>query len=275
MASSLASASVTTLYAQWEKTGSDPGSQTVSVTFYQNDPSGLVSKSISKTYTVGSTYRTFPSFTLSGYTFQGWYTSATAGTRYYESSTVSASVTKLYAHWKKNEQEPTVKPDLQPYTPSNWSAPLVVSTSSTSTTDSSWFSSDDTIYVSWAAICRGGSAGTFEIALDVDGVRKKSWTRSGGLDENYWTHIDSCSIGRLSAGSHVIKFSIDSGSDVAESNESNNTYSKTITVIADEDDQHETDIGLSVSESGGTKSASWRRRAASPTSLTAGRVPTG
>lgn len=71
------------------------------VTFNPNG--GTVSKK-SKTVTAGKKYGTLPAPERSGYTFQGWYTKKSGGTKV-TSSTVSKEKTKqtLYAHWKKNK----------------------------------------------------------------------------------------------------------------------------------------------------------------------------
>ena len=55
----------------------------------------------SQQYTVGGTYGTLPSPTKSGYTFAGWYSNSSLTTRVYASTTVSASVTTLYAKWEE------------------------------------------------------------------------------------------------------------------------------------------------------------------------------
>ena len=132
-----------------------------------------------------------------------------------------------------NPPPPVGKPDLAPYTPSGWSGPLVVTTSSSSTTSGSTFKDTDSIYVHFAVLCSGASiSGTFSNSLYVDGVLENTWT-SSSLQEGYYTHDSSAySLGKLSAGSHTLKLVADSGNDVSESNEGNNTYSKTITVSA-------------------------------------------
>ena len=55
----------------------------------------------SKTVYSGGTYGTLPTPTRSGYTFNGWYTSATGGSRIYYYSSVTGNIT-LYAHWTQN-----------------------------------------------------------------------------------------------------------------------------------------------------------------------------
>ena len=84
-----------TLYAHWTYS---PASYTV--TFNANG--GSVSTS-SRTVTNGSTYGSLPTPTRAGYTFDGWYTASSGGTKITSSTTVSlAGNQTLYAHWNAN-----------------------------------------------------------------------------------------------------------------------------------------------------------------------------
>lgn len=59
---------------------------------------------LSKIVTSGSTYGTLPTPTRSGYTFDGWYTTTTGGTKITSSMTVSLTGNQtLYAHWISNQ----------------------------------------------------------------------------------------------------------------------------------------------------------------------------
>ena len=86
----------TTLYAQWTPI-------TYTVSFDANG--GTLTGSPSTTYAYGATYGSDTAFTSaptrSGYTFAGWYTSATGGTQVNGSSTVTSGGV-LYAHWTEN-----------------------------------------------------------------------------------------------------------------------------------------------------------------------------
>ena len=55
--------------------------------------------SSSMSYVIGIAYGPLPTATRTGYDFDGWFTSASGGTRMTESSIVSGTVTVLYAHW--------------------------------------------------------------------------------------------------------------------------------------------------------------------------------
>ena len=71
---------------------------TYTVTFNTNG--GIISGSSSKTVKSGEKYGTLPTATKSGYTFDGWYTSGSGGTKITENTTVSLTGNQtLYAHW--------------------------------------------------------------------------------------------------------------------------------------------------------------------------------
>ena len=79
-----------TLYAHWS-------ARDYLVTFNANG--GSVTPT-SKTVTYASTYETLPTPTRSNYSFDGWYTAASGGTKVTSSSTVSITAGQtLYAHW--------------------------------------------------------------------------------------------------------------------------------------------------------------------------------
>jgi hypothetical protein len=124
------------------------------------------------------------------------------------------------------------QPNLTPYKPAAWSDKIVVSTGTGTSTDSSPLTTGDTLYVDWAVANLGGTpAGSFSVALYVDGVFQTSWGLSSLANSSYTYALDY-SIGSLSAGSHTIQITADSGGTVVESNESDNTYTKTITLTA-------------------------------------------
>jgi len=123
---------------------------------------------------------------------------------------------------------PTQKPNLTPYQPAGWSDKIVVS-NGTGTP----LLSTDTLYVGWAVVNNGlvSPSIEFDVQLSVDGVPTDIWPVSPPLPHpNYYVSISNFSIGSLSAGTHTIKILADSAATVDESNESDNDYTKTITV---------------------------------------------
>jgi Pro-kumamolisin, activation domain/CARDB len=124
-------------------------------------------------------------------------------------------------------------PNLTPYQPAGWSDKLVVSNMDGSTTDSGFLLSTDTLYISWAVINDGiaATANPFDVYLYIDGsVYDHFWTMSMPAYVSQYGYVTSFSIGSLGAGSHVLELYADPTNVIPEMNESDNTYSKMITV---------------------------------------------
>jgi len=122
-------------------------------------------------------------------------------------------------------------PNLTPYKPSGWSDKIVVSNTTGTTNDSSPLYTTDTLYIDWSVINNGTASTntTFYSRLYVDGVERQSWY-TPPLNVNYSASVEDYSIGTLSAGTHYIKIITDATGAVQESDESDNEYTKTITV---------------------------------------------
>jgi uncharacterized repeat protein (TIGR02543 family) len=89
---SVTSSTAHALYAHWT-------ARTYTVTFNAN---GGSCSTASKTVTYDSTYGTLPTPTRIGYSFDGWYTASSDGTKVTDTTSVStASAHTLYAHWSK------------------------------------------------------------------------------------------------------------------------------------------------------------------------------
>lgn len=117
------------------------------------------------------------------------------------------------------------------YQPQNWSDKIVVSTTTGTNTDSAPLTVNDTLYLDFAV--------TNEIDADIniqfthtlylDGVKKESWI-SDSLQAGYYAIFLDYPIGKLNKGTHLIKIVTDSTNAIKESNEQDNSYTKTITV---------------------------------------------
>ncbi len=83
------------------------------ISFNYNGGSGSES---SRTVLYGLTIGTLPSASQSGYTFNGWYTSSSGGSRFYSSTVVTQSQV-LYAHWTENTPTPDPDPPTPPTPP--------------------------------------------------------------------------------------------------------------------------------------------------------------
>ncbi len=123
-------------------------------------------------------------------------------------------------------------PDLAPYKPTGWSAPLVVSTAKGVTTDPAKISTTDTLYVNAAYINDGLAdiTANYTTIVQLDGKTVLTFPNTGTQAVGIYNYDTDWGIGKLSAGSHTITMIIDSGNTIAESNEANNTYSRTFTV---------------------------------------------
>lgn len=123
------------------------------------------------------------------------------------------------------------RPNLTPYKPAGWGDKIVVS-NVTGTNTASALSTTDTLYVDWAALNNGARAtsAVFFVRLFVDGVPRNTWSVDPPLDRNTYTFVEDFSIGQLGAGQHTIRIKLDPAKAVAESNEYDNAYSKTIWV---------------------------------------------
>ena len=129
-------------------------------------------------------------------------------------------------------------PNLTPYQPEGWSDKIVVTTeqgacTDSTCTDSNLLTSADTLYVDWALANMNSVATTQKFATDfyVDGIFDLSLSSDPGLDlENYDDVIDH-PLGPLSVGTHTLTIKVDSAGVIAESNEQDNEYTKTITVV--------------------------------------------
>ncbi len=122
--------------------------------------------------------------------------------------------------------------NLTPYTPSGWSDKIVVSKVQSTHTDDGPYYTTDTLYVDWAVLNNGGGAtwATFYTKLYVDGVEKVSIPTSISVASGGDTTASDYKIGSLSQGQHTIKIVTDATGAIAESNEADNEYTKTITI---------------------------------------------
>lgn len=143
---------------------------------------------------------------------------------------------------KKVQNEKTVEsiaalPNLQPYKPGDWGDQIVVKNSTVTAPIGTQLSADDSpLYDSddlYVGVCMAnvGSAGATNINLKiyVDDTQVSSLDYSS-LDAGYYVYWYNVSIGTLSIGTHSVKMVIDESSQITESNESDNQYTKSITI---------------------------------------------
>jgi hypothetical protein len=127
--------------------------------------------------------------------------------------------------------------NLQPYKPNGWSDKIVVSTSDCSGStchDSPTILSTDLVYV-FKAILNSGTVAcppmTTAYQMYLDGSPLSHGALPQELPANQWGWWGSTPRA-LTAGTHTLMIQVDPNNEVAETNESDNTYSKTITVLS-------------------------------------------
>jgi hypothetical protein len=169
----------------------------------------------------------------SGYFFKNW---TEAGVSVSTSASYSFTVTRSRTLVANVSTSSSSLPNLTPYKPSAWSDRIVVSTVTGTNTDVMYLSPTSTLYVDWAAINNGTAAvtSTFYTQLFVDGVLNHTWyssfSTSSPLNVNAWVYVQDYNLGALSVGTHTLRIVADSGNAIAETNESDNQYTKTIVV---------------------------------------------
>jgi photosystem II stability/assembly factor-like uncharacterized protein len=128
--------------------------------------------------------------------------------------------------------------NMSPYTPSGWSAPIVISNTSTATlqsaTDASTIYNTDNIYVSFASLNNGvdptPTGIVFYCYIYVDDILKFEGNFSSSLPSQNFVYWINRSVGTLSAGTHTFRMEIDPTNVLTESNESDNTYQRSRSV---------------------------------------------
>ncbi len=126
----------------------------------------------------------------------------------------------------------TTWPDLTPYKPDDWDGRIIVSTKKNTEENASKIYDNQELYVDFAVTNKGDKAASnAESKLYVDGVLVKTIS-SDSLKAGYYHYTKDVSIGTLSAGTHTISVVTDPSGKVSESNENNNSCTKTIKVRA-------------------------------------------
>ena len=122
--------------------------------------------------------------------------------------------------------------NLTAYQPTGWDNKIVLSTVTGTRTTAATINDNQTIYLDWAAINDGtvNITQTFSSMLYIDDVLLYTYN-TPGLNSNSYTTISDAVVGPLSAGTHSVKIVIDATGVVSESNESDNDYTRTYTVI--------------------------------------------
>ena len=124
-------------------------------------------------------------------------------------------------------------PNLTPFRPSGWSDRIVVSTDTGGHTDSGTLFSGIRHFVDWAVLNDGTrpTDPTYRVTLSVDGQDVQTWKKDPSHQPGFFIFVEDFELDAFSPGTHTLTLLADSTSQIAESNESDNEYTKTITVI--------------------------------------------
>ena len=123
-------------------------------------------------------------------------------------------------------------PNLVPSTPSGWSDKIVISTAAGTNTDSAGLLPTDTLYLDFAVLNDGTAAasGQFSTEIYVDNVLRTTIQNTPPLNIGGYFYSQDYSLGSLAVGTHTIRVKVDSSNALAENNEGDNEYTKTITI---------------------------------------------
>jgi hypothetical protein len=123
-------------------------------------------------------------------------------------------------------------PNLVSYKPTGWSDKIVAATVPGSNIDATQIHSDQDIYVSWAVLnsaTNGDIAVRFYTQLYVDNALNHTWS-TDGLNSGFYGFVTNYNVGKLAVGTHTLRLDTDTTGVVSESNENDNSYTKTIIV---------------------------------------------
>jgi hypothetical protein len=126
---------------------------------------------------------------------------------------------------------PRGEASLVPAPLAGWSAPLVVSTSPGTQTDSPNLTSTEPLYLSWSIQNQGDLAtfATFFVDVNLDGALLHRWTWSAGLQPQSYADQKDYQFGPLTPGTHTLELVPD---PTGVSGASSVTYQKSIVVAS-------------------------------------------
>ena len=123
-------------------------------------------------------------------------------------------------------------PNLRPFQPPGWPDAIVVSNRQGDNAGGRLLQASDRLYVDFAVINSGESpaASPFRIDLYVDGRLIRTFDVPAPLDPQAYRFREDYPIGSWGVGTHTLRIVADAGGSVAESDESDNAYTRTIIV---------------------------------------------
>jgi hypothetical protein len=127
---------------------------------------------------------------------------------------------------------PPTLPNLTPYQPAGWSDKIVISSDPNSRTDSPILSPGTPLFLNWAGINAGGAPTAAQFIIDVylDDRLLGRWSSGGPLEVGHYNYITGQRFGPLSEGTHTLQLLLDVTNAIAESNETDNLYTRSLTI---------------------------------------------
>jgi subtilase family serine protease len=143
----------------------------------------------------------------------------------------SSNFGKLWTDYGAAEKIKGFAPDFEPYTPSGWNYPVQFHTTATGTIEPAYFEHGVKYYIAACSANIGtadGPAAEFTIQIDGTTVTPLYDFPSEPLESYYpATNVGTVT---FTKGTHTIKFTVNAGASVYETNLANNHYTRTITV---------------------------------------------
>ena len=195
-----------------------------------------------------------------GWTFLGWYTAATDGTKVTASTKVTADTT-LYAHWSKC--------DIGFYVPTvegrKWDSAFFVTTASKGISPMTTFTEGERIYLKYAYRNLAGEYGmrgfinrfTLNTPTSFDDSKYSNNELSGTSWEWGGSAWYPDELQNLAPGTYTLTCTLDATEALAETDEDNNTQSITFTVVA-KDAPTPTNYTVTFNANGGSVSPATR-----------------
>jgi uncharacterized repeat protein (TIGR02543 family) len=204
------------------------------VSFNLNGASGTAP--VARTVYEGRTIGELPTVKApAGWTFLGWYTAATGGTKITSSQIINSAQT-YYAHWSKC--------DMGFYTPSGWSQPFYLTSTSSSSVPKTSFKVGESIYLNYAFsnLASADNMSNFvnRFKLNTGAYYDDSWNGyTLNLTQYDYGWLDSTNprlsfLQNLPTGTYTLTCTLDVTGVLSEVSEGNNTRTITFTVVADD-----------------------------------------
>lgn len=123
--------------------------------------------------------------------------------------------------------------DLGPFTPAGWSGPVVIADAPNMVIDAAEIDETEIVYINFAFANFGpGDAGPFDVWVTLNDGPPAEFEVSAGLAAGFFIDgVDLLTAGPLPAGEYTVSVSLDPLDSVVETDELNNMFSSTFTVV--------------------------------------------